>query len=121
MKHREYIYHRNKKFKVVDNPDKVFKFKTPRCPICDSPVHVTVNAWYMDKWGWVPDQIETECTAMPDILSDEFDDFMNFHYNQPYSDWLPFDVGILYWMQKNVRFTNLKIKHHEKNPDQKKP
>lgn len=123
MTHREYIYHRRKKFTVVtNNADKVFRFRYPCCPICDAKLNVTVNEWYRDKWGWVPYSIEIDCSTMPDMDSDEWQEWMNIHYEQPYSDWLPIEKSILYWMQREVRFSNLNNKkHHEKNSDQKKP
>lgn len=115
MTSRQYKWIRAKRFKVVDDPDHVFKFKQPGCPICNGKISVTVTGWERDKWGWIPVDIEIECTTAPDIDNEEWEEWHTWHYQQPYSDWLPLQIRIEEWMRKKVRFSTLKNKTHEKD------
>lgn len=110
MTSREFKYIRNKRFRVVAGSDHVFINSKPGCPICGAKIEITCNEWHYDKWGYIPVSVEIECTRVPEIESSEWDDFMNDHYSQPYSDWLPLQVSIEKLMARKVRFSTLQNK-----------
>ncbi len=78
--------------KVVDQ-NKVFKFKG-LCPYCGADLHyrVTGCSKHVAKKFWKADNIESECQSEPeDMMSEEWDEWMNLHSEMPYVNQLPVD------------------------------
>lgn len=102
MNSREFKYHRRQKFKVYKRPRTII-FKKPKCPICGEKIIVDTNEWELDKWGWMATDCSVDCSSFPGF-NDEFDDWMDSHYQTPYVDWLPIQQKILSFLKKKVRF-----------------
>lgn len=81
------------------------KFK---CPICGDKLTLEIEAWTEngESWEASSDGIHTLCVSEPDdIGGDEWDDWLNSHYQMPYVDWLPVETDIYFWLKKNYKFT----------------
>lgn len=112
MTKREYQYHlykRRSRFKII--PENKILYARKRCPICSSNIKITANAWeYCEKTKlWMATEIEVNCTKEPDLESDEWEEWFNWHYSMPYVDWLPLEIRLLKSIQKKYRY-KLKFK-----------
>ena len=72
------------------------------CPICDAAIVVEdIRAWESETGK--PSEISIECTAGPDIDSDEWEDWHRGHYSMPYVHWLPVENRVMTWFQANYK------------------
>lgn len=72
------------------------------CPICGADIVIEdVHEWETD--GGKPVGISVECTTEPDIDSDDWPGWHRGHWNMPYVDWLPVEMRVLGWFQREYR------------------
>jgi hypothetical protein len=75
------------------------------CPKCGGKLYVNLDAWTQDYDGtWKAEDPHTECENEPDIDSDDWEEWLAWHYNMPYIDWLPVDFDVERWLKQNYRF-----------------
>lgn len=84
--------------------EKCLRIKTP-CPICGGQLTVKCgDAWEEDNGDWIATEIDIDCLTEPDVESDEWIQWHNWHYRQPYVDWLPIELKVLQEFQRKFRF-----------------
>lgn len=70
------------------------------CPVCGAKVVLThVTEWGADDGLIVG--IEYDCETEPDIDSREWRQWFSGHYRMPYVDWLPWETGMLEWLNSH--------------------
>lgn len=76
------------------------------CPMCEGKLSIVeCGAWVAGEPGLlVPDEIHLECEHEPDIDSDAWEEWFNWHYAMPYVDWLPVDTKVLAWFKTTTRY-----------------
>jgi len=77
-----------------------------RCPICGAGLLLNAGeACEMDDNGeWIASEIDLDCESEPGIDSPEWDNWFQWHYSQPYIDWLPLEMKILKAVQRKYYF-----------------
>lgn len=80
---------------------------TFHCPICGEKITLEIDEWTSDYDGWKASDagVHTSCISEPDIMDDNYEAWMNHHFQYPYIDWLPVDRKIYDWLEDNYRFT----------------
>ena len=76
------------------------------CPRCGGKLYITCDHWEQcaeDK-GWIAASINMDCETEPEILTDDWMEWLNGHYSQPYIDWLPVEHKLVVWLNKNYRW-----------------
>jgi hypothetical protein len=74
------------------------------CPKCESGLILEDIEGY--EYGEPLDEhshIAFTCNTEPDIDSDEWEDWHNWHWSMPYVDWLPLEKPIMRWFNENYR------------------
>ena len=77
------------------------------CPICGEALTVDIDEWeqYEDgTWGASETGVHCSCITEPDFDDDNYDEWLNHHFNMPYVDWLPIDTIVYVALKKHVRF-----------------
>jgi len=75
------------------------------CPKCDGKLYVQFDAWEEDDDGtWYAAFVHTECENEPEIDSEDYEEWFDWHYDMPYVDWLPIDDDVERWLKQNYRF-----------------
>jgi hypothetical protein len=76
------------------------------CPICGDKLILEIDEWESDAGNWKASEcgVHTRCASEPDVIDDNYDDWMNGHYRYPYIDWLPVEIAVYQWLEKNYRF-----------------
>lgn len=80
-----------------------------RCPICGAGLMLDAGAATEldDATGeWIATEIELDCESEPDIDSDEWKEWLRWHYRMPYEDWLPLEQRILIAVRRKYYFAN---------------
>ena len=77
------------------------------CPKCEGKLSIAeCTGWVEGESGLlIPDEIHLACEHEPDIDSDAWEEWRNWHYNMPYVDWLPVNTRVLAWFQHVSRYT----------------
>jgi hypothetical protein len=73
------------------------------CPICGAKVYLTD----VEEWGTDDGEIvhgAFECETEPDIDSAEWWDWHRGHFAMPYVDWLPWEMRVMEWVDRNYRW-----------------
>lgn len=85
--------------------------KIPRqvaiCPICGEEVTVEIGEWTQSDDGtWVASDagVHASCITEPDIIAEDYDEWLNGHFSMPYVDWLPVDQKVTRWINDHYRF-----------------
>lgn len=81
-----------------------------RCPKCGGKLYVELESWtrdYEGSWKAVEAEVHTECENEPDITDPGYSEWLDWHYNMPYVDWLPVDQRVAEWIDDNFRFSGL--------------
>jgi hypothetical protein len=83
-------------------------FPKINCPKCDG--HVTIEE--VDHWEqaedetWQASKVYLSCTNEPDMCGDEWDDWFEWHYDMPYTDWLPLCQQVKTWINTHYRWSH---------------
>lgn len=98
-------FQKPRKVFILIPSDKTFKFKK-LCPYCKGDLTYTCNGWEEDDYGdWISDgSFDVECSTMPDIESEEWDEWMEQHSDMPYVNQLPVDNAVKRYINKKYRF-----------------
>ena len=84
------------------------------CPICGAEVFIEdIDEYDTDDqglWRATDAGVKIDCVTVPDIGSDEWEDWFASHWLMPYVDWLPVSVKVSRWMGEHYRF-NLVVRH----------
>lgn len=73
------------------------------CPICGSKVYLTgITEWGADD-GEISG-VDYDCESEPDIDSDDWPSWQGGHWKYPYIDWLPWEIQMMKWLNKNYRY-----------------
>lgn len=71
------------------------------CPICGKKLWIEeIGEASQESDRWIPQQVSVACEDEPDIDSEEWRDWHNWHYAMPYVDWLPISQDVLKWLQQ---------------------
>lgn len=75
------------------------------CPICGRDVRVTVTETMEENDGTIlADTVEVTCVSEPrDWSSDEFEEWQDHHWANPYQDWLPVQIYAKNWVNNNIQ------------------
>lgn len=91
--------------RIVDE-DHVFKFKG-LCPYCGGNLYFHAEGWdkHPAKTFWKGTSFYWDCSTEPeDIMSDEWDEWMNQHSDMPYVNMLPVQTRVERYIGRNYRF-----------------
>lgn len=77
-----------------------------RCPICGDKLTLEIDAWTEDYDGTKADEsgVHVSCVSEPDITDDDYEEWLDGHFQMPYVDWLPVDRKVYAWLEDNYRF-----------------
>lgn len=77
-----------------------------KCPICGAGLLLDAgeDCEQEENGDWIASSIRIDCESEPDIDSPEWNEWFNWHYSQPYTDWLPLELKILKQVQRKFRF-----------------
>jgi hypothetical protein len=77
-----------------------------RCPICGNKLTLEISEWEQnDDGSWqAADSLYISCVSEPDITDEDYEDWLDGHYQMPYVDWLPVQTRLYSWLEKNYRF-----------------
>lgn len=72
------------------------------CPICGAKIVIEeIQEWECETG--LPLSISLECVTEPDIESARWPEWHQGHWSMPYVDWLPLELPVLHWLQKNFK------------------
>lgn len=75
------------------------------CPKCDGQLYGHFEAWVQRRDGsWACEEIKLDCESEPVISSRKYMDWLNWHYDMPYVDWLPLEVRLTRWVNARYSF-----------------
>ena len=78
------------------------------CPKCDAAIIVEdIDEWETDTGKVTRCGLHITCENAPDIDSDEWKDWFNWHWSMPYVDWLPLYPVVLRWFNKHYRVQSM--------------
>ena len=72
------------------------------CPYCDASLFVQANGWDLEPTRWEVATAQVDCTAEPDIDTDEWNDWWNAHRHMPYVYQLPVDEKVMRWLRTSA-------------------
>jgi len=78
------------------------------CPICGAEVVIEDILEYEknDDGTWQASEsgLHINCITEPEIGSDAWQSWFDWHWAMPYVDWLPLSIKVFRWMSANYRF-----------------
>jgi hypothetical protein len=90
---------------VIVSEDKEFKFKK-LCPYCKGDLTYRANGWEKDDNDlWMADSFDMDCETMPELDSEEWEDWFQSHCEMPYVYQLPVDEAVKKYINKKYRFS----------------
>lgn len=77
------------------------------CPICDQPLIIEdIDEWHTGTGRVTEGGFHITCSSQPDFDSDDFDEWIDWHYSMPYVDWLPVQIKVYRWFDKRFRLAD---------------
>lgn len=74
------------------------------CPICGAGLYIEdISEWEAENGRVTDTGLCIDCESMPDIETDEWDDWFACHWSMPYVDWLPVTKVVTDWFNAHFR------------------
>lgn len=76
------------------------------CPKCGGSLRAQFEAWEATGKSnrWRCEEAKLECENEPDIDDPELMEWLNWHYDMPYVDWLPLETRMTRWINRRYWF-----------------